>query len=113
MNYLLVASAAEKIGYGEALGNMIVGLGVVFGALLFLCGIISLFKFIGKLDKSSKKAPAKAPVKAAAPAPAKAAAPAAPKGVGGEDPAVIAAILGAVAQQCGPNATVTSISRSK
>ena len=45
--------------------------------------------------------------------PAKAAAPAAPKGVGGEDGAVVAAILAAVAQQCGPNAKVTSITKCK
>ena len=66
--------AASDIKLGEALGNMVVGLGVVFLALLFLCGIISLFKLISKLDKSSAKAaPAKAPVKAApaAAAPAK------------------------------------------
>ena len=91
---------------------MIVGFGVVFVVLLFLCGVISLFKFIGKLDKSSQKAkaPVKTPAKAA-PAPAKAA-PAKPAGVGGEDGAVVAAILAAVAQQCGPNAKVTSITRS-
>ena len=111
MSYLF-AIAASDISIGEALGNMIVGFGVVFVVLLFLCGVISLFKFIGKLDKSSQKA--KAPVKTpamAAPAPAKAA-PAKPAGVGGEDGAVVAAILAAVAQQCGPNAKVTSITRS-
>ena len=112
MSYLF-AIAASDIGIPEALGNMIVGFGVVFVVLLFLCGVISLFKFIGKLDKSSQKAkaPVKTPAKAA-PAPAKAAAPAKPAGVGGEDGAVVAAILAAVAQQCGPNAKVTSITRS-
>lgn len=111
MSYLF-AIAASDISIGEALGNMIVGFGVVFVVLLFLCGVISLFKFIGKLDKSSQKAkaPVKTPAKAA-PAPAKAA-PAKPAGVGGEDGAVVAAILAAVAQQCGPNAKVTSITRS-
>ena len=44
-------------------------------------------------------------------APAVPAAPAAPAGVGGEDGAVVAAILAAVAQQCGPNAKVTSITK--
>ena len=111
MGYLF-AIAASDISIEEALGNMIVGFGVVFVVLLFLCGVISLFKFIGKLDKSSQKAkaPVKTPAKPAA-APTKAAAPAAPKGVGGEDGAVIAAILAAVAQQCGPNAKVTSINK--
>ena len=112
MNYLFTIAASD-ISIGEALGNMIVGFGVVFVVLLFLCGVISLFKFVGKLDKSSQKAkaPVKTPAKAA-PAPAKAAAPAKPAGVGGEDGAVVAAILAAVAQQCGPNAKVTSITRS-
>ena len=113
MSYLF-AIAASDIGMGEAFGNMIVGFGVVFLVLLFLSGVISLFKYIGKLDKSSQKAkaPVKTPAKEAA-APAKAAAPAAPKGVGGEDGAVVAAILAAVAQQCGPNAKVTSITKCK
>lgn len=101
--------AASEISIGEALGNMVVGLGVVFLALLFLCGIISLFKYISKWDKSASKAPAKAPVKAApAAAPAKAAAPAeAPV-----DGAIVAVILAAVAEKCGPGARVTSIQKS-
>ena len=107
MSYL-IALAGSDITVGEALGNMIVGFGIVFLALLFLCGVISLFKYVGKLDKSGKKPAAKAPVKT----PAKAA-PAKPAGVGGEDGAVVAAILAAVAQQCGPSAQVKSISRSK
>lgn len=108
MSYLF-AIAASDISMGEAAGNMIVGFGVVFIVLLFLSGVISLFKQIGKLDKSSQKA--KAPVKTPEKSAAKAAAPAAPKGVGGEDGAVVAAILAAVAQQCGPNAKVTSITK--
>ena len=100
-------AAASDISIGEALGNMVVGLGVVFAALLFLCGIISLFKFIAKWDKSSAKAPAKAPVKAAAPA-----VKAAPKKEDGIDGAVLAVILAAVAEKCGPNARVTSIQKS-
>ena len=35
--------------------NTIVGLCVVFVALIFISFVISLFKFIGKLDKSSEK----------------------------------------------------------
>lgn len=43
MSYLF-AIAASDISIEEALGNMIVGFGVVFVVLLFLCGVISLFK---------------------------------------------------------------------
>lgn len=95
--------AASDIGLGEALGNLVVGLGVVFAALLFLCGIISLFKF---LSKPAAAAPAKAPVKAAPAAPAVAA----PKEEA-IDGAVVAAILAAVAQKCGPGARVVSIEK--
>jgi len=102
--------AASDISIGEALGNMVVGLGVVFAALLFLCGIISLFKYVSKLDKSSAKAPAKAPVKAAAPAAPVKAAPA-PEKAAGVDGAIVAVILAAVAEKCGPNAQVTSIQK--
>ena len=107
----LFLTAASDISIGEALGNMVVGLGVVFLALLFLCGIISLFKVISKLDKSSAKAaPAKAPVKAA-PAAAAPAKPA-PEKAAGVDGAVVAVILAAVAEKCGPNARVTSIQKA-
>ncbi len=106
----LFLTAASDISIGEALGNMVVGLGVVFLALLFLCGIISLFKVISKLDKSSAKAaPAKAPVKAA---PAAAPVTAAPEKAAGVDGAVVAVILAAVAEKCGPNARVTSIQKA-
>ena len=98
-------AAASDISIGEALGNMVVGLGVVFLALLFLSGIISLFKLIGKADKMPA-APAKPAVKAAP------AAPAAPK-ADVVDGAVVAAILAAVAQKCGPGARVVSIEKSK
>ena len=101
--------AASDISIGEALGNMVVGLGVVFAALLFLCGIISLFKFISKWDKSAAKAPAKAPVKAAPAAPAKAP-QADPNAIDGT---TLAVILAAVAEKCGPNARITSIQKSK
>ena len=102
-------AAASDISFGEALSNMVVGLGVVFLALLFLSGIISLFKFIGKGGKNAvKEAPAKAAVKAAPAAPAVAA----PK-EDAIDGAVIAAILAAVAQKCGPSARVTSIEKAK
>ena len=111
MNFLIALAAGSGITIGEALGNMIVGFGIVFLSLLFLCGVIYLFKFIGKLDKTAKKPAAQtAPEKKAPEAPA---APAKPEGIGGEDGAVIAAIIGAVMQHCGPNAVVTSITRSK
>jgi sodium pump decarboxylase gamma subunit len=35
--------------------NTIVGLCIVFAALIFISFIISLFKYIGKLDKSNEK----------------------------------------------------------
>ena len=38
--------------------NTIVGLCIVFAALIFISFIISLFKYIGKLDKSSQNKPA-------------------------------------------------------
>ena len=98
-------AAASDISIGEALGNMVVGLGVVFLALLFLSGIISLFKLIGKADKKPA-APAKPAVKAAP------AAPAAPK-ADVVDGAVVAAILAAVAQKCGPGARVVSFEKCK
>ena len=103
--------AASDISIGEALGNMVVGLGVVFAALLFLCGVISLFKYIAKWDKSAAKAaPAKAPVKAAPAAPAVKAAQPDP---GAIDGTILAVILAAVAEKCGPNARITSIQKSK
>ena len=53
--------------------NTLMGVGIVFCVLLFLCFLISMFKFVGKLSvedkKEQKKAPAPAaPVVAAAPA---------------------------------------------
>lgn len=101
-------AAASDIGIGEALGNMVVGLGVVFLALVFLSGIISLFKLIGKADHKAAPAQAKPAVKAAPAAPAVAA----PK-EDTIDGAVVAAILAAVAQKCGPNARVVSIEKAK
>ena len=101
-------AAASDISIGEALGNMVVGLGVVFLALIFLSGIISLFKLIGKAEKKPAAAPAKPAVKAAPAAPAAAT----PK-EDAVDGAVVAAILAAVAQKCGPSARVVSIEKSK
>ena len=97
-------AAASDIGIGEALGNMVVGLGVVFLALIFLSGIISLFKLIGKADHKAAPAQAKPAVKAA---------PAAAPKEDSIDGAVVAAILAAVAQKCGPNARVVSIEKAK
>ncbi|MBP5154049.1 MAG: OadG family protein [Lachnospiraceae bacterium] len=101
MNFLL---AASDVSITEVLGNTLIGLLVVFFTLAFLSGIISLFKYLAKLDQSAAKPAAKPPVKAAAPAAG---------AMGGEDPAVVAAILAIVAETCGPNAVVTSIQRSK
>ncbi len=105
--YLLLAAAAEELTVGDALKNVVVGLLVVFVVLLFLCGIISLFKSLGKLDKSGKKAE-KIPVKTAPPVEEVKA-----DTVGGEDNAVVAVILAAVAETCGPNARVTSIRKAE
>ena len=104
--------AASTITMGEAVGNTLVGFGVVFVTLLFLSGVISLLKPLGKLDKSAQKKEA-APAKPAAKTPAASSAPAKPAGIGGEDPAVVAVILAAVAATCGPQAKVTSIQRSR
>lgn len=104
----------------EGLKNMVVGLGVVFAVLIFLMFVISLFKFINKLDKPKEEPKKAAPAPAAA-APAKPAVPAGPgtmanASVSIEDEVegpVAAAILAAVAECCGGNFTVKSIKKSK
>ena len=68
----LAESAVEEVSLGEAVSeglmNMAVGLGVVFIVLIFLSFVISLFKFINKLDKpTAKTEPVVAPVGAPAP----------------------------------------------
>jgi|GEM_PF-853318 len=106
---------------GKGLQDTLVGLGVVFCALIFLSFVISLFKHIGKFGKT--KAPEAKP---AAPAPA---APVAPAPVVAAGPGtmvnakvqvaeevegpVAAAILAAVAENCGGDFSVTSIKKSK
>ena len=105
----------------EGLKNMVVGLGVVFVVLIFLMFVISLFKFVNKLDKPKEKAPAAAPAPAAAAPVVRAAAPAGPgtmanASVSVEDEVegpVAAAILAAVAEECGGNFKVKSIKKSK
>ena len=127
-----LATAAADTSLGEAmqegLMNMVVGLGTVFVVLIFLTFVISLFKFVNKMERSmAKEQPVKAP--AAAPAPAKAPlpvapAPAAPAGPGTMESAMVsvadevegpvaAAILAAVADTCGGRFKVTSIKKSK
>ena len=106
----------------KGLQDTLVGLGVVFCALIFLSFVISLFKHIGKFGKT--KAPEAKP---AAPAPAAPAAPAPAVAAAGpgtmvnakvqvaeevEGP-VAAAILAAVAETCGGDFSVTSIKKSK
>lgn len=68
----------------EGLGNLVIGMGVVFAVLIFLAWVISLFKYIHVFtDKAEKKAAEKAeaekkaPVMAAPAAPIAAPAPAA------------------------------------
>ena len=121
----LAESAAEEISLGEAVAdglmNMVVGLGVVFIVLIFLSFVISLFKYINKLDKpKAKTEPVVAPVGAPAPSPA-AAVPAGPGTMANAKVAiadevegpVAAVILAAVAESCGGNFKVTSIKKSK
>ena len=105
--YLLLAAAEETLTVGDALRNVVVGLLVVFVVLLFLCGIISMFKRMGGPDKADKKAE-KVPVRTAPPAEEVKA-----DTVGGEDNAVVAVILAAVAETCGPGARVTSIRKAE
>lgn len=67
----------------EGLGNLVIGMGVVFAVLIFLAWVISLFKYIHVFtDKAEKKAAEMASEKkeepVAAAAPAAVAAPAAP-----------------------------------
>lgn len=118
------AEGAKTLGeqVQEGLMNMVVGLGVVFIVLIFLSFVISLFKFINKLDKPKAKEPVAAPAGAPAPAAAPVAAvPAGPGTMAGAKVAiadevegpVAAAILAAVAESCGGNFKVTSIKKSK
>ena len=121
----LAESAVEEVSLGEAvtegLMNMVVGLGVVFIVLIFLSFVISLFKYINKLDKpKAKTEPVVAPVGAPAPAPVTAV-PAGPGTMANAKVAiadevegpVAAVILAAVAESCGGNFKVTSIKKSK
>lgn len=125
-----LANASSDVSLGEAmqegLMNMIVGLGTVFFILIFLTFVISLFKYVNKLERpKTPEKPVEAPASAPAPAaPAATPAPAVPAGPGAmgnakvaiadevEGP-VAAAILAAVADTCGGNFQVTSIKKSK
>jgi len=103
----------------KGLQDTLVGLGVVFCALIFLSFVISLFKHIGKFGKT--KAPEAKPAAPAPAAPAPAVAAAGPGTMVNakvqvaeevEGP-VAAAILAAVAETCGGDFSVTSIKKSK
>ena len=121
----MVFLAAESNLLAEGFSNMLVGLFVVFSVLIFLSIIIWAFKFLGGAGAGKANAQAaavKAP--AAAPAPAVKNFVAVPVGPGTMaksnvsiedeiDGAVAAAILGAIAQECGGNFKVTSIKKSK
>ena len=114
------ASVSENIA--EGILNMVAGLIIVFGVLIFLSLIISAFGIINKLVDKPQAAAAPAP--APAPAAVKSAPVAVPVGPGTmakekvavedevEGP-VAAAILAAVAQTCGGNFKVTSIRKHK
>ena len=120
----MVFLAAES-SLAKGFSNMLVGLFVVFAVLIFLSIIIWAFKFLGGAGASKTAAQAaavKAP--AGAPAPAVKAFVPVPAGPGTMaradvniedeiDGATAAAILGAIAQECGGNFRVTSIKKSK
>lgn len=121
-----LANASADVSLGEAmqegLMNMVVGLGTVFIVLIFLTFVISLFRYVNKLERpKAQEKPVAAPVSAPAPAAAPAAAPVGPGTMGSakvsiadevEGP-VAAAILAAVADTCGGEFQVTSIKKSK
>lgn len=120
----MVFMAAENL-LAEGFSNMLVGLFVVFSILIFLSIIIWAFKFLGGAGAgkaSAQAAAVKAPVNA--PSPAVREFVAVPVGPGTMaksdvniedeiDGAVAAAILGAIAQECGGNFKVVSIKKSK
>lgn len=110
----------SPITIAKGLQDTLVGLGVVFCALIFLSFVISLFKHVGKFGKTkAPEAKPAAPAPAApVPAPAVAAGPGtmvnAKVQVADEvEGPVAAAILAAVAETCGGDFSVTSIKKSK
>ncbi|MBQ0025752.1 MAG: OadG family protein [Lachnospiraceae bacterium] len=126
MEFEFVTATAKSTGdiLGEGLVNMLIGLFVVFSVLVFLCIIIWAFKFLGKIGGGetapapAPAAPAAAPAPKAAPAAAKPAGPGTMKNAGVNledevDADTAAAILGAVASECGGDFKVTSIKKSK
>ena len=64
--------ASIEDAMAEAAVNTVIGISVVFLALLFICFIISLFKYINKFEQmlANKKAGKSAPAPQQAPAPA-------------------------------------------
>ena len=64
--------ASIEDAMAEAAVNTVIGISVVFLALLFICFIISLFKYINKFEQmvANKKAGKAAPASQQAPAPA-------------------------------------------
>jgi len=105
----------------KGLQDTLVGLGVVFCALIFLSFVISLFKYVGRFNKTKTPEAKPAAPAPAAPVPAMAVAAAGPGTMVNakvqvadevEGP-VAAAILAAVAETCGGDFSVTSIKKSK
>ncbi len=131
MTFLTASNVSLAEAMQEGAMNMVVGMVTVFAVLIFLTFVISLFKYVNRMERSvTKNTPVEvsenAPAPAKAPAPVKAAAPvqAAPAGPGTMESArvlvadevegpVAAAILAAVADTCGGNFKVTSIKKSK
>ena len=111
----------SSITIGKGLQDTLVGLGVVFCALIFLSFVISLFKHVGRFNKTKAPEAKPAAPAPAAPVPAMAVAAAGPGTMVNakvqvadevEGP-VAAAILAAVAETCGGDFSVTSIKKSK
>ena len=78
---VLMSASLEKISVGSALAYSLLGIAIVFAALMVLWGIINIMASIFKKFRSRNEKPA-ATQAASASAPAAAAAPAGPKAPG-------------------------------
>ena len=98
--------SAAGIPLSEALVNSLVGFGIVFLTLLFLSGVISLFRFVGKCGQKTNETAAEKTVKAAPTEKEN-------KPTADPDESVIAVIMAAAAEKCGADAHVVSITKSE
>ena len=89
--------ASIEDAMAEAAVNTVIGITVVFAALLFICFVISLFKYINKFEqKLADKKAGKAPAPKAEPAPVPTPAPAAEAAPETDDLELIAVITAAI-----------------